>query len=449
VSRNRRRWYRLATLMNSRTQWILGAIVLAYAAIAVLYAVLTPVWQVPDEPAHYNYVRALAQGNGLPVLEVGDYDQDYLSQLTTERFPPDLPIDSVEYEDHQPPLYYAVATPLYLASGGAVVPLRLLSVVFGAGVLVAAFSTVKTVFPDRSDWALATAAFIAFVPQHIAITAGVENDALAELVVGCILWALVKYVQGADGRPWRVGVLLGVALLTKGTAYVSVGVAVIGAAARWRREKRSAGWLLSQVAWMLIPALLLAGPWLIRNGLVYGWDDLTAQQRHEAVVAGQPRSVDWLADYGWTGLLLRLVRTTFQSFWGQFGWMGVLLPATVYQVLALLSVALVAGFGWWLFDKRRAALVSWQVSSMFVLASSCAGTVLVFLWYNLSFVQHQGRYLFPALIFLGMTAGIGATQWTRLLPKAVRPWALTGLLVCLAVFDLVCLFRYIIPALVV
>ena len=35
--------------------------VAAYIVIAILYAALTPTWQVPDEPAHYNYVRALAE----------------------------------------------------------------------------------------------------------------------------------------------------------------------------------------------------------------------------------------------------------------------------------------------------------------------------------------------------------------------------------------------------
>ena len=70
-------------------------------------------WQAPDEPAHYNYVRALAEGGGFPVMEPGDYDQTYLSRLTSEGFPPALPVDAVEYEDHQPPLYYLLATPVY------------------------------------------------------------------------------------------------------------------------------------------------------------------------------------------------------------------------------------------------------------------------------------------------------------------------------------------------
>jgi len=38
-----------------------GLILLAYLTIGTLYAVNIPAWQAPDEPAHYNYVRALAE----------------------------------------------------------------------------------------------------------------------------------------------------------------------------------------------------------------------------------------------------------------------------------------------------------------------------------------------------------------------------------------------------
>ena len=43
-------------------QRIAFAIVLAvYLALAAQYAALTPDWQAPDEPAHYNVVRQIAQ----------------------------------------------------------------------------------------------------------------------------------------------------------------------------------------------------------------------------------------------------------------------------------------------------------------------------------------------------------------------------------------------------
>jgi len=40
-----------------RGYWPLLLILLAYFVAGTLYAVQTPRWQGPDEPAHYNYLR--------------------------------------------------------------------------------------------------------------------------------------------------------------------------------------------------------------------------------------------------------------------------------------------------------------------------------------------------------------------------------------------------------
>jgi hypothetical protein len=340
----------------------------------------------------------------------------------------------------------------------------------GAGLLMVAFGTVRATFPKRPALGLMTAAFIAFIPQHVTMSAGVNNDTLAELIVGATLWALVVYVDSGlmirphapeaqplqqelpvalrrgEQRPWHVGLLLAAALLTKTTAYVVLGVAVAAVAIRWRRERRTWVWATHQLGWMLIPALLLSAPWFIRNGLTYGWSDPLGLARHETIVAGQPRSSEWLATYGWQGLLSRMAQTTFQSFWGQFGWMAVPLPGRIYQILLVLSALLSAGFIVWLIGQRRSRPASSPVpqsTSLLVLSASlsCAA----FLWYNLTFVQHQGRYLFPALIPIGTAAALGLDTLAELLLKQLRSWVIGGLFVVLAIFDVTCLFRIVIP----
>ncbi|HDQ73241.1 MAG TPA: DUF2142 domain-containing protein [Chloroflexi bacterium] len=426
-------------------RWLI-IILSAYLVVGALYAVFTPTWQVPDEPAHYNYVRALAEGRGLPVIELGDYEQDLLGELTSRDFPPELSVESLEYEDHQPPLYYLLATPVYWLFEGAVLPLRLFSVLLGAGVLLVAFKIIRVIFPTRPRLALWTAAFIAVIPQHLAMMSGVQNDALAELVVGATLWALLIYVDYGDDvdrdspRPWPIGLLLAAALLTKTTAYSLIGLAIITAIVRWRREKRALPWIAKQLAWTLAPAILITAPWFVRNGLTYGWTDPTGIARHNAIVEGQPRSSQWLALYGWGGLLFRLARTTFQSFWGQFGWMQVVLPGRFYRALALLSATLPVGFVWWIFDPRRERLTSRQRISLLLLAVWTAFVVLSFLGYNLLFVQHQGRYLYPALVPAGLVAALGLEQWAQLLPRRVRPAAIGAFFAGMLLFDLYCLF---------
>jgi len=259
------------------------------------------------------------------------------------------------------------------------------------------------------------------------------------------LWALVVYLQGEHDRPWHVGLLLAAALLTKGSIYVVVAVAVLAVVIRWWREGRTWRWAAAQLAWMLVPALVLSGPWFVRNGLTYGWLDPTGQARHDLVVEGQMRPLDYVALEGWDGYWERAVTFTFQSFWGQFGWMGVVLPARIYRGLALLSIVLLAGFLWWLFDRRRPRLASHQRISLILLLASGILTGLMFVWYNTKFLQHQGRYLFPALIPIGTAAALGLNQLAGLLPRRLRPWAVGGLFTGMALLAAYCLFRFVVP----
>jgi hypothetical protein len=406
--------------------WAHWLIALLYVALGTLYAVYTPPWQAPDEPAHYNYIRALAEERALPVIEEGDYNQDYLHRLTSQKFPPQLSIAPLRYEDHQPPLYYLLAVPVYLLFGGALIPLRLLSVMLGLLLLTVVRRLVCDLFPGRPFLSLTAMALIAFLPQHIAMTAAVNNDALAELVLAMALWLAVR----PHPRPWPLGAVVGLALLTKTTAYVALPVALLalwwGGARmsadeqRLRQREQSAPlrasprpllYTVAQTGRMLLAALLLAGPWLVRNGAIYGWADPLGLARHNAVVQGQPRTAEWLAQHGLDGLAVQFLRTTFQSFWGQFGWMGVPMHPPVYLALAVLSGLIGVGFlAWWL-DRRRPRLTPQQRRGAVLLTFSAGLTVLSYLWYNLTFVQHQGRYLFPALVPLALAGALGLEWW--------------------------------------
>ena len=67
------------------------------------------------------------------------------------------------------------------------------------------------------------------------------------------------------------------------------------------------------------------------------------------------------------------------------------------------------------------------------------------MWYNLTFVQHQGRYLFPALIPIGTASALGLSALVIILPRRLRPWAIAALFAGLAALDVYCLFKFIIP----
>ena len=63
-------------------------ILLGYWIAGALYAIYTPAWQTPDEPAHYNYIRQVVEAGCCPRIEAGDWSSEYLAQLTSGRFAP-------------------------------------------------------------------------------------------------------------------------------------------------------------------------------------------------------------------------------------------------------------------------------------------------------------------------------------------------------------------------
>jgi len=389
--------------------WPAMVILAVFLIVGTLYAVYTPVWQAPDEPAHYNYIRALAEGDGFPVLEPGDYDQAYLSRLTSERFPPELPVDSVKYEGHQPPLYYLLATPVYWLGGGSVVALRLFSLLLGGVGVAMVMAILREFWPERPGIAWLGGGLVAFIPQFVAMMAAINNDALTLALLWLWLWLALRYLRGKTS-PWVLGIVLGLLLLTKSTGYGAAVLAVLAIALRARRTGQSLRWSAREVLIILGPALVLGALWWVRNSVIYGWPDVMGLIRHDEVVFGQPRTADWIAREGLFPFLIGAFRTTFRSFWGQFGWMGVVLDARIYLGLGIFSGLLAWGAVWRLATGLRAGLEARQRDGLLLLGASTLITAALFVGYNLTFVQHQGRYLFPALPLFGLAAAAGLEQ---------------------------------------
>jgi hypothetical protein len=492
---------------------LLVSIVAVYLLLGLQYAALTPRWQVPDEPAHYNYIRYIAENGELPVLDPGEYQQGYLAELTSKKFPPELSIDSLQYESWQPPLYYLLAAPLYLITNGALLPLRLFSLLIGAGVIVFAYLAVREavggnhvgddlrvapagnhvgsdlrVAPtgDHIGLPLLAAGFIAFIPQHLAMMAGVNNDSLSELLIAIGLWLILRINnQRLKIEDWKLalseveglgfgllGLVIGLAFLTKSQAYVLAPVAGIMLVLRWRRGLQSPIsnppitnyqlLLITHLTLVFLPALLLGALWWGRNLALYGWPDFMAAIRHDQVVADQPRTAQWVAEFGRAEVIRRFLQTTFQSFWGQFGWMGVPMPPRYYALLGVFTAMLIVG---WVIGYLRMGglenspilrLRSGQVSNSlisnyYLLIASALLTLALYLSYNLTYVQHQGRYLFPALVPIGWAAAIGLSGWGQVLSRLTRRevgWIVgAGALVGMAALCLFALYRFILPAL--
>jgi 4-amino-4-deoxy-L-arabinose transferase-like glycosyltransferase len=470
-------------------------LLIAYLIVGALFAALTPDWQAPDEPAHYNYIRQVAENGDFPVIEVGDWQQTYQNELTSARFNPELldRLDTIQYEDHQPPLYYLIAAPIFSATNGNLTALRLLSVLFGAGVLWCAYRIALVMLSDRPGVALAAATFVAFLTQHMAMLSAVNNDGLAELLIGLTLLATIHYIKsssvGAGLRPalmkiplpLLLGLLVGLIFVTKSTGYFLAGVVPLAIFLRWRNER---AWrptevpvgrtmplqhLFTSLALFFTPALILGGLWWLRNFGVYGFPDFLGLRAHDHVVADQLRTAQFIAENGRDAYISRAVSDTFNSFWGQFGWMALPLQNWMYRIFQGLLLVIIGGLVVDRFILARSnvgahsraplqattktthssAEKSAQLSAWLILWLTLVLAALAFVYYNTVFLQFQGRYLFPGLIPFGLLMALGLDAWRRLLLGKLdwAQWLPFAVYALLIPFDIYLILRVIRPLL--
>lgn len=487
---------------------ILAAILVGYGVVGALYATQTHIWQAPDEPAHFNYIRHVKSSGCCPVIEMGDWDNAYLETLKDARFAPSLTgqIETIQYEDHQPPLYYLLTGGLLLGTDlvffdtmtdwQSLLIVRLFSVGLGLGVVICAYWLARVMFPQRRGVALTTAALVAFIPQHVAILASANNDSLAFLLVAVTLLVCAQYISTprvprTQQRPaligWHIslGLLVGLAFLTKTTVYFLVVIVVLAVLLRplvmiatsptgqvvgkaasvfnavskvvkqaelpaipasgqraWRRfgrsllrntrhiyapmYKRLAKSLAYALAVVLGIALPLGAIWWVRNGITYGFPDVLGLTAHDVVVVGQLRTSERITQVGgFVPYLQGAAQTTYNSFWGQLGWMALPLPNWAYSRIGFMLVGAAAGV---IFDgvygyrvQRRNPTIR-QVVIGILLGASGLLAAAAFLYYNTQFYQVQGRYLFPALIPFALLVAVGLDAWARYLGTVLARW---------------------------
>ena len=412
-------------------------LLLVYLVVGSLYALRTPDWQAPDEPAHYNYIAQIVDDGCCPVIEVGDWDQAYIEQLTGSEFDPSVldRLDTVQYEDHQPPLYYLLSSVVYRFTNGSLLALRLFSVLIGLGVVAVAYAVARTLLSPALS--LTAAAFVAFVPQHLAMLAAVNNDGLSELLVGLSLLATLHYLQGRTKASWVLGVLVGIALVTKMNAAFLAGLIPLMILLHWwtHRVEVSTVQMLRSLFLFLLPVLLIAGIWWVRNLSVYGSPDFFGLGRHDLVVADQPRTAEQIAAVGFGEYLRTSLERTFVSFWGQFGWMALPINDWMLWLVVGFSALVVSGWliGWFV---RVPAAHNQQGLAWTLLVFTIIAALAQYVYYNTEFYQMQGRYLFPMLIPLGVFVALGLDGWRQLVFGRGEKWQWATLLPVLVLLPL-------------
>ncbi len=397
---------------------LLAVLLVVFAALSVAYNYYLPLFEAPDEGAHYIYVDTIARTRALPDLN-----------------------RQASHEVSQPPLYYIIGAPLIawidrsdfwdvyrpdpsLQNGivydhlprerdipptGVVLALRVLrlySAVLGALTALMVYAAVRNL-SGRDDVALLAFTLTAFDPKFIHMSSQFNND-IAVIFAGALCLWVASGMMARDRLPSRkqalaLGAAAGIAAATKYSGLAMAAVAAyaiiwcVWRVAGVRSLRRSLASLLKLGTTAAAGYAATGGILFLYNTMRYG-DPLTTAQVDLSNGSGLrpvPLSLKEIID-----------RLPFiiKSFWGDFGH-GIQFPPAVdtviYAVAAVAIIGLVV-----LLARRRIP------PAMSLLAVSFGVTAAAYLvWLRSQVATENARLLGPAFTVVTMAYAIGLMAW--------------------------------------
>ncbi len=273
-------WSRLTELVRAPLFWLS----ILYLLVGVVYTLVTPVFEKPDEDGHYGYILYLQEHRTLPPLTFADgfpseYKQPPLYYLIASTMTAWLPDDTNPdrllvtnpYADFSVPghrndnrnvfLHPPYLTPLALGA-------RLVSLLFGLGTVIASYFLASQLLPEQPGFALATAAVVGFQPQFLYLATAVNNDVAIAFFGALAVAVLIHRLQKRHSAHFAVwmGGILGFASITKVSGLVFFPLTALALLLIHRGFRRS---FFRDGIVILSIALLVGGWWYARNAWLY------------------------------------------------------------------------------------------------------------------------------------------------------------------------------------
>ncbi len=420
---------RISRIIRSSLFWL----AVLYLAAGLAYALVTPLFEKPDEDGHYGYILHLREHGSLPPLYFAEgFSSEYkqpplyylLASLLTRWLPetaePESLLATNPYMNFSVPgyrednrnvfLHPPHITPLVLGS-------RLVSLLFGLGTMLAAYYLASQLFPRQSLIPIATAAVVGFQPKFLYIATAVNNDAAAAFWGALTVALLARRLQG-DGLPHfaaLVGAIIGLASITKVSCllfFPLTGLALLLIHRGLRRDFFRDGLVILAVA------LLVGGWWYARNTLLYG-DPLSTHVHTVTAAEVQPLAQRFWRDLSsiertfWANLSRTFVSPTRLDkaliWWGRVSLALLLLRITYYGLRYALRLT---------FHVSRFTFHAW----LLLLSWPLTFLLLLIAYWTQEGAWAYGRLLFPALAPLALLFVLGWSAFPAHWQRIVLPF---------------------------
>ncbi len=355
---------------------LLAAIVSIGLMCRILVAIVTPTFMAPDEEPHFAYVQFVAANHRLPI-------QQALTDAPTR-----------DWEYYQAPLYYVALVPLHeaarrlhLGQAWTVRLLRLCSVPLWVFTVLFCVRWLRQMEADPFVITFVVST-LSLLPALVALNGVINNDNLINLLGAALFMCLARVNRSTAGAV-GVGILLGLALLTKIT-----GLVLIALVGLWwlvgvlrRGIDRAAFW---RTALALATAGLMFLPLAWRNLRLYG-----SLSGLNAAVA--PRSWPALTAFWQT---LKIIHLSFFATAGVTGDVGPFFPSIVFPLSGVVVAYLAVVWTlrqWW--AGEASPLATLRASPDILVASAVAIVIAFAAAFRIGFLYGfgQGRFLYVLL----------------------------------------------------
>ena len=448
---------------------------------ALSWIILIPIWQYPDEQAHFAQVQDLAELDYVPAKGFDTSEEIAVSEkiFGTERdgfgnnrytYHPEFNINYSEnnigpYEGyieslsessrtnlvkgeatHNPPLYYFLGSLFYKALGWGdlftrVYAVRFMSVLLFLATVFVAYKAAFLIFKNKI-LQVVLPTLVAFKPMLVFSSTGVLPDPLTNLLFVLVVYLSLKILLRGISKKiiLKIAIVVLLGVLTRQQFLISLPV-ILSAIIYQLFKNRT------QLQKYIFPtfSFLLAG--ILLTFLVPQLSYLRNLSVHEI---GRPDLTLLLKKSFIDHLKISLNQTYTQTlpwYWGVYRWLSFTLPPVVYQIIN--RTVLIAFLGVILrivISVLRRKITDLDKALFFLISSSFIYYVILIVWdyyfkldYSFSFGL-QGRYFFPLVVAHLSIVLIGLVAVFEFIFKNYAKWGYLVLVASIIAFNDVSLF---------
>lgn len=452
----------------------LVVILTLYLVNVATFIIYGPIFEGPDEAKHYDYVRYLATTGRLPdpytsesqfhqaplyyvllaplATILPDEDYDELFRAFNPFYDPNAPHLN-EPTNHNTNIY--IHPPRWGQTDITVRLLRVFSALLGLGTLLIIYRIACRLFPEKFLYRVAVVAVAANWPQFVFLSSLINNDNLLYFwsTLSLLLMLVVLQASWTTQRAIALGMILGLALLTKSSAGFLVIPMVVLSVLTWLSDRGV--WRYSVLC--LATTVLVAGWWFVRSLVLYGVIS-------EAEIMRETWSYFVLDPNGLRpDLGLERMPQAYNSLWARFGHQIIVVGETLQIIFAVISVGAVFGVGIhgvaWLWSRQvrihsTGNLFSQSRVLILLVSFGLAWIGVLFYLSSSITVGNSGRFLLPSISVWaiaivtgwGMLGRVLATLFRLLRRTQIERWLPVAVALMLMVACWWSLWGYFIPA---